>query len=137
MTYIIIAASVAFGIGYFVWRAKQVERRFWKVVRGNPDAAWVRLISSADCFVDEVPGPAIRQQYAGPYKFLTTDGAEHSVFVFNNTIDQIYIRVARQLLDEDASPESRRSMRQAYEDDPRGAGAVEFRGVMRDLGMGL
>jgi hypothetical protein len=135
MTWAIIAASVAFGIGYYAWRAREVERRFWAVVRGNPDAAWVRFVSSADCFVDETPGPAIRQQYAGPYKFQTTDRAEHSVFVANGTIDQIYIRIARLLLDEDASPEARRAMRQTYEDDPRGAAAVAYRGMMRDLGM--
>jgi hypothetical protein len=135
MIYIIVAASIAFGIGCFVWRAKEVERQFWKVVRDNPDSAWFRFVSSADCFVDETPGPAIRGQYAGPYKFATTDGAEHSVFIFSNTIDEIYIRVARQLLDEDASLENRRAMRKAYEDDPRGAGVTEFRSVMRDLGM--
>lgn len=123
MTYVIIIASIAVGIGYFVWRAKEGERRFWRLARDNPDAAWVRLVSSAACFVDEIPGPAIRDQYAGPYYFTTTDGVRHSVCIGHGAIASTYAEIAEYLTGEDASPEARRAMRQAYDDDPRGAAA--------------
>jgi hypothetical protein len=68
-----------------VWRARRFQQRFWQIVNANPDAAWVRLLSNVACIVDENPGN-LKTQYAGPYRFSTTDGVEHSVFVFNDTI---------------------------------------------------
>jgi hypothetical protein len=129
MTYLAIGLVIAaLIVGVIAWRARRFERRFWRIVRANPDAAWVRFVSNAACFVDEDPGHG---KYAGPYKFATTDGVEHSVYIFNDTIAEVYVKVARYLLDEDASQEARQMMRQTYEDDPRGAGSVEYRNIMR------
>jgi len=55
------------------------------VIHADADAVRDAAISNAACIVDENPGN-LKTQYAGPYRFSTTDGVEHSVFVFNDTI---------------------------------------------------
>ena len=84
----------------------------------------------SEWFTNEVRHDQVESSAIGPYRFSTTDGVEHSVFVFNDTIKETYVRVARQLLDEDASPDARREAREIYHDDPRGGGAVEYRKIM-------
>lgn len=134
MTYLVLAFAGIGAVGLFagiiLWRGRRFERRFWEIVQTNPDAAWVRLASHIACFVDEEPGPALRVQYAGPYKFVTTDGVEHSAYMHNKHTGHIYAEIARQLLNEDDSEVRRLQARETYRTDPRGAPAAKIRGLM-------
>ena len=126
-------ALVGLGIllaGIVVWRARRVERLFWTIVQRNPDAAWCRLITDISCIVDDDPGQAIRAQYAGPYRFVTTDGAEHTVYIYSPSIKGTYVEIAHHLLGDDASEEGRHIARELYHNDPRGAAAVKLRRTM-------
>ena len=145
--YLCIAlVSIGTFIGIILWRGQRVERRFWEIVQGNPDAAWVRFINSSTFnndmallttgrapfafFVDEVPGRAIRHEYAGPFRFTTTDEVEHAVYVIQTSgklTRKLYAEIARHLLDDDATEEARLRARKEYDTDPRGAGAAPLR----------
>ncbi|MFZ2156779.1 MAG: hypothetical protein WAV72_11740 [Bradyrhizobium sp.] len=87
------AVIVWFTVTYFMGNPG-----FWKLVAKKPDEAYGLFLLSG-CLVDEDPLPNARSKYAGPFRFMTSDGGIHVVYIPADQIIDIQKRVAAAITD--------------------------------------
>jgi hypothetical protein len=81
------AVIVWFTITYFMGNLK-----FWRLVKDYPDEAYGLFLLSG-CLVDEKPHSGTRSKYTGPFRFLTSNGMTHVVYIPAEQIDAIQKRI--------------------------------------------
>jgi hypothetical protein len=83
----------------FCWECSSVPftkaARFWRLVERQPDEALVLFKGHPDCIVDP-PAPP-QSEYTGPFRFTTTEGVGHLVYIERTRIEAVQKMISSRL----------------------------------------
>jgi hypothetical protein len=89
---VVVALLIWQGAMYFLGNPK-----FWRLVGRNPDLALPLFSIESGCIVDGVPPAERKKNYVGPFRFMTSDGVMHVVYILRADIAAIQARVSKPL----------------------------------------
>jgi hypothetical protein len=87
-------------VGFLIFNYFMGNPKFWRLVKDNPDAAYGLFLLSG-CLVDRKPERGMGGKYTGPFRFLTSDGNTHVVYIQADELDDIQKKIAHAITSND------------------------------------
>lgn len=87
-------------LGLIVWQTAAYflgNPRFWRLVGRHPDLALKLFAIERGCILDGRPLVGSEESYVGPFRWVTSDGTKHLLYIKADEIDGIQARVAQVL----------------------------------------